>query len=229
MPELALDRVHVYARHVDPVTGEVAQRLVEHNPFLRLSNGVAEAPIYIQHGQTFGEGGDIIPEDALPPWFYHQLEKCTDAALIAVGWKQAEQQLAQPIVYTDRKTELLGQLASLSEAQLAELLGQPAVVPPTEPSAAPLSTVGTPQTPIADIDVDDFPPDPEDELLPSIPPPAPPDDIQAERWQCPECGEIMSTRQRGSHVRWKHRVPQTPDDIHGESAIQHGPESLRAR
>lgn len=223
MAELTLERVHVYARHTDPMTGEVAQRLVEHNPFLRLSNGVTEAPIYIQHGQTFGEGGDVIPEDALPAWFYHQLDKCTDAALIAVGWKQAEAQWAQampqqPIVYTEEKTALLSRLASLSEAELRALVGPE----PSTDTGAP--SVGTPQTPIADIDSDDFPPDPEEELLPSIPPPTPgPGD-----WQCPDCGEWVQTRQKGAHVS-RHVRQRKKAAANGEPAIQFGSEGIRAR
>ena len=195
MAELALDKVHVYARHEDPVTGEVAQRLVEHNPFLRLSNGVADAPIYIQHGQTYGEGGDVIPESALPDWFYEQLERCTDQALIAVGWKHPEagqQPVAQqPFVYTEEKTSLLAQLSQLNESDLAALLALA--------QEAPSPPYGTPQTPISDIDADDFPADPADELLPSIP-----TDESDAGWTCPECHETMPVSKRGSHVRWQH-------------------------
>lgn len=213
---LALDKVHVYARHVDPMTGDVTQRLVEHNPFLRLSNGVTEAPLYIQGGGVYGEGGDEVPEAMWPDWFTVALGTCTDQALIAVGWKQAAPEhrplSQQPIVYTEEKTELLAALASMSEEQLRALLGPQTPVVPH----------GTPETPIADLDADDFPADPPDELLPPIPgAPGPP----ASEWQCEECGESVENRLKGVHIANHARRKK---ERHGEPAIQSGSEELRA-
>lgn len=221
---LELERVHVYARHEGP-DGEVAQRLVEYNPFLRLSGGVDAAPVFIQNGVAYGEGGDELSADALPDWFDGQIARCSDAALIAVGWKEADPltpSLApNPPVYTDRKTDLLSQLASLGEAQLERLLqGAREPMAPDQNAAAYRQPehIGTPATDVRDIDADDFPPDPEDELLPAIP-----QDHTEDSWTCPECGETMNARQRGAHVRWNH--PRK--DANGEPPIQPRSESLR--
>src|SRR5262245_57129298 len=56
--------------------------------YVRLRGGDGhEAPLYIQDGRVYGEGGDEVAASELPEWFEVEVAKCSPAALAAVGWK----------------------------------------------------------------------------------------------------------------------------------------------
>ena len=190
---LELHKIHVYARHRDSLTGEVSQRLVDYNPALRLKSG-DDPPIYLQRGVAYSAGGDEIHD--LPDWFEDELAKCSDTALQAVGWVAGPEPTALPDhplwpepASGDPKEALLRRLMAMSTDELE----------------AALSLIeeehqeGTPATAIADIDPEDYPADTDDDtpphdLLPKIP------GADAPLWTCDECGEQMTTRQKGSHI-----------------------------
>lgn len=83
---LDLKRITVYARNVDPRTGEQEQRLVEYHPALRLRGEGATFPVWIQDGMVWGEGGSALKEADYPAWLAEELAHCAPAALEAVGY-----------------------------------------------------------------------------------------------------------------------------------------------
>lgn len=73
-------------QHHERVPGTQESRLTRTTPYLRISHG-QDAPIYIQGGVAYGEGGPAI--ETLPDWFHAELAKMSPAALAEVGWKSA--------------------------------------------------------------------------------------------------------------------------------------------
>jgi hypothetical protein len=75
-----LRKVHEYQRV--PNTTEV--RLVRTTPYVRLRGSADDPPLFIQGGQVYSEGGQIIADP--PAWFWDELAKVSDGTLREVGW-----------------------------------------------------------------------------------------------------------------------------------------------
>jgi hypothetical protein len=57
-------------------------RLVRERPYIRFG-AAGQAPVYVQSGKVYGEGGDPMPE--LPDWVEPALAQMTPEARAAVG------------------------------------------------------------------------------------------------------------------------------------------------
>lgn len=69
---------HHFQRNPDNGTYHVSKV----TPIVRLScNG---STLYLQRGQVFDEGGNVVKD--LPAWFYDEVGKCTDRALVECGF-----------------------------------------------------------------------------------------------------------------------------------------------
>lgn len=94
---LALNQVH-------PYTVKAGRAIMgKPNPALRIKTRIQLGrdergnlmfedcpPIWIQGGRAYGEGGDHIPLDDLPEWFWEYVsdpKKVSPAQLDEVGWK----------------------------------------------------------------------------------------------------------------------------------------------
>lgn len=201
---LELARVHVYARHRDPTTGEVSQRLVDFNPYLSLKSGDDPA-VFIQRGKLYSAEGPELAPDEVPAWFADELAKCTPDSLRAVGWLTDEDAVPPvpawvPPPHEDHRNALLESLAQLPNDVLEQLVQH--------------GQTGTPQTPVYDLDPADFPEDQlEDLTVPnawggdpvSLVPPIPEDPAQENEWTCEKCGETMDLREKGLHIGRYHR------------------------
>lgn len=77
---LTLNKVHEYRKQ----PGNPVAVLVHSNPYVRL-NHEGGPPVFVQKGQFFSEGGQVLTEETLPPWFKTELEKINQAVRVEVG------------------------------------------------------------------------------------------------------------------------------------------------
>ena len=116
MAQLNLTRITHYARHEDPVTGEVRQQLVEHSPTISLKEGT-EPAMWIQNGRIFGEDGYELAWDDCPAWFHTQVAAHSDQALAVVKFRDPRR--PEP-----PREQLRRSLNDLSDAEVQALLDQ---------------------------------------------------------------------------------------------------------
>jgi hypothetical protein len=81
---MAFDLAKVQEVAIRP--GSSQPEVVRENHYIRLNGEGSDAPLFIQGGQVWGAGGDHVPMDELPPWFFEEVAKCTPQALAVVGW-----------------------------------------------------------------------------------------------------------------------------------------------
>jgi hypothetical protein len=84
MPAFTLTKITEFA--AVEVGGIPINKLVATRYAMRLC-GADAAPVWLQGGAVYGEGGDEIAKDELPDWFDEELRKCSPASLHAVGWQ----------------------------------------------------------------------------------------------------------------------------------------------
>lgn len=134
---LTLTKVHEYARHTDPVTGEIRQQLVGYHPYLALKYG-QEGPIYLQDGAMWWANGAPVA-DPPPPWVADAIAQCTPKALQAVGFGKQQPSPVMPPELIDCTPEELAELLRLVQARRQAETGgvEPAVFLPTSAPDAP--------------------------------------------------------------------------------------------
>ena len=80
---MGLDLTHVQEYRLNKKSG--LTEIVRENPAIRLRGDPLEAPIFIQGGQFFVEGGNEIPREKLPSWFWKEAEKVLPEVRAKVG------------------------------------------------------------------------------------------------------------------------------------------------
>ena len=76
-------RAHEFA--ISP--GLARPQLVATHFYMRVQGEGAEAPLFIQEGRVYAGAGEAYEVDDLPDWFWTEVQKCSAAALLAVGWQ----------------------------------------------------------------------------------------------------------------------------------------------
>lgn len=121
---------------------------VGNDPYIRLCK-LEQPPLIIQHGHVYSEGGDFMPKDSLPPWFWEEAKKISPEGLAKVKYaipvkhrdevpKPAEPEVA--IIASDNpediKTAVVNNLAGM-ETLPDEHPADMDIIPMTEPKHDP--------------------------------------------------------------------------------------------
>lgn len=72
-------KVHEYGK----IPNSPFMKIVRARHYLRISSD-GNAPIYLQDGKFWSEGGQPLAADTLPGWFWEQVDKVSDEALRSV-------------------------------------------------------------------------------------------------------------------------------------------------
>lgn len=160
---------------VDPISGASVVR--ERTNYVTLMSGGER--FYLQDGQVFqSENRPPLRKDQIPGWVYEQIRTLSPQARAMVGFVNDEERQMKA---EEAARTLLNQAANLSPEVLASLQQ---MLEPVKPLVGPVEP-----DPYQD------PPLEEDELISQ-----PPQVLDPNLWNCPECHKDIRPKAKGVHI-----------------------------
>jgi hypothetical protein len=82
--------VNLHVHEFAQIRGNPQPMVVKETHYMRLKGEGAEFPLYLQNGQVWSENEGPIPLQDWPAWLMAEIERCSSAALAAVGWARPQ-------------------------------------------------------------------------------------------------------------------------------------------
>jgi hypothetical protein len=82
--------VNLHVHEFAQIRGNPQPMVVKETHYMRLKGEGAEFPLYLQNGQVWSENEGPIPLQDWPEWLLPEIERCSSAALAAVGWARPQ-------------------------------------------------------------------------------------------------------------------------------------------
>jgi hypothetical protein len=82
--------VNLHVHEFAQIRGNPQPMVVKETHYMRLKGEGAEFPLYLQNGQVWSDNEGPIPLQDWPDWLMAEIERCSSAALAAVGWARPQ-------------------------------------------------------------------------------------------------------------------------------------------
>jgi hypothetical protein len=82
--------VNLHVHEFAQIRGNPQPMVVKETHYMRLKGEGAEFPLYLQNGQVWSDNDGPIALEDWPDWLLAEIERCSPAALAAVGWTRPQ-------------------------------------------------------------------------------------------------------------------------------------------